>query len=236
MHDGARPAIQAFESLADRYDAWYDTAGGRVLFELELGAVRPLLAGTAAPRLEVGVGSGRFAAALGLDAGLDLAGAPLRLARARRVPVVRGAAEVLPLLDDALGAVVLVLTVCFVQDPAGALAEAARVLRPGGRLVVGLVPLDSPWGRSYEAKRRAGHPFYRHARFLTLAAHRRLLTEAGFGVVESRSTLLQAPSDRPVAEPVRGGIAAGAGFVALAATTKREPVGVGAATATRDAP
>lgn len=217
MRTKASPAAGAFEDLADRYDAWYDTAPGRVLFDLELGALRPLLAGTARPRLEVGVGSGRFAAALGIEVGLDPAKAPLRLAKARGVRVVRGAGEQLPFGDNIIGAVALVVTLCFAENPADVLAEVGRVLRPGGRLVVGLVPLDSAWVRSYEEKGRAGHPFYRHARFLTIDVHRRMLVAAGFKIVESRSTLVQAPCDTPVAEPVRRGVAAGAGFVALAA-------------------
>ena len=222
MRARANLAAQAFEDLAERYDAWYDTAPGRALFDLELGALRPLFAGTASPKLEVGVGSGRFAAALGLDVGLDLAGAPLLLAKERGVSVVRGAGEELPFRDDAFGVVVLVVTLCFAEDAADGSAEAARVLRPAGRLVVGLVPLDSAWGCSYEAKGRAGHPFYRQARFLTLAEHRRLLAAADFRIVDSRSTLLQAPSDGPVAEPVQRGVADGAGFVALAAMTEVE--------------
>ena len=217
MRARANPAAQAFENLAERYDAWYDTESGRVLFDLELGALRPLLAGTAGPRLEVGVGLGRFAAALGLDVGLDPAEAPLRLAKARGVRVLRGVGSQLPFRDNTFGAVALIVTLCFVENPAGVLAEVGRVLRPGGRLVVGLVPLDSAWGRSYEEKGRSGHPFYRHARFQTLAEHRRMLATAGFRLVEARSTLFQAPSEEPVVEPVQSGAVAGAGFVALAA-------------------
>ena len=213
----ANRVAQGFEDLAERYDAWYDTAPGQVLFDLELGALRPLLAGTGGPRLEVGVGSGRFAAALGIEVGLDPAQAPLRLARARGVRVLLGAGSELPFGDNTFGAVALVVTLCFVENPAAVLGEVARVLRPGGRLVVGLVPLDSAWGRSYEEKGRAGHPFYGHARFETLAEHRLMLAVAGFRLVGARSTLFQAPSDEPVAEPVHSGAAAGAGFVALAA-------------------
>ena len=210
--------MQAFDDLADRYDAWYDAAAGRVLFDLELGALGPLLTCTEGPRLEVGVGSGRFAAALGIDVGLDAAEAPLVLAKARGVRSVRGAGEHLPFGDGSFGTVVLVVTLCFAKDPAAVLAEAARVLRPAGRLVVGLVPLDSPWGRSYEEKGRAGHPFYRHARFLTAAEHLRLLAAAGFRVEEGRSTLLQSP-DGPQDEHVQRGVVAGAGFIALKAET-----------------
>ncbi|MHB1584495.1 MAG: class I SAM-dependent methyltransferase [Acidimicrobiales bacterium] len=188
-----------------------------MLFDLELGAIRPLFAGTAGPRLEVGVGSGRFAAALRIEVGLDPAEMPLRVAKARGVRVLRGVGDQLPFADDTFGAVALVVTLCFVEDPVAVLAEVGRVLRSGGRLVVGLVPLDSAWGRSYEEKGRAGHPFYHHARFQTLAGHRLMLAVAGFRIVEARSTLFQAPSDEPVAEPVRSGAVGGAGFVALAA-------------------
>lgn len=212
------PAGPSFEVLAERYDAWYDTSTGRVLFDLELAALRPLLAGTSAPRLEVGVGPGRFAAALGLEIGLDPAEQPLCRARSRGVLAVRGAGEDLPVRNGAVGAVVMVATLCFAADPARLLAEAARVLCPGGRLVLGLVPLDSAWGRSYAQQGRSGHPFYRHARFLTLDGHRRLLAAAGLRVIDGRSTLFQSPDGPPAAEPLRHGVVGGAGFVGIAAT------------------
>lgn len=58
-----------FERLADRYDAWYEGPAGRVAFPIEVDCLRPLLAGTLPPRLEVGVGSGRFAGAPGIEVG-----------------------------------------------------------------------------------------------------------------------------------------------------------------------
>ncbi|MDA8056870.1 MAG: class I SAM-dependent methyltransferase [Actinomycetota bacterium] len=189
-----------------------------MLFDLELGCLRRLVPSGTGPRLEVGVGSGRFAAALGLEAGLDPARAPLRLAAGRAVAVVQGAGERLPFGDRTFGAVVLVVTLCFADDPAALLGEARRVLFPSGRLVTGVVPLDnSAWGRRYEAQGRAGHRFYRGARFLTLAEHRQMLITAGFTVTGACSTLTQAPSDDPVEEDAHDGAVAGAGFVALQA-------------------
>ena len=213
----ANPAAQAFDDLADRYDAWYDSAHGRLLFDLELACLRPLVPPGPGPCLEVGAGSARFAAALGLEVGLDPARAPLRLAAGRAVAVVQGAGERLPFGDGTFGAVVLVVTLCFADDPAALLGEARRVLVPSGCLVAGVVPLDSAWGRRYEAQGRAGHPFYRGARFLTLAEHRRMLADAGFTVTGARSTLIQAPSDDPVEEDAQDGVVPGAGFIALQA-------------------
>ena len=220
MEAQEKPA-SAFEELAARYDAWYDTAHGQLLFDLELACLRPLLPPGPGPRLEVGVGSGRFAAALGLGVGVDPALAPLRLAAGRAVAVVQGVGERLPFGDRTFGAVVFVVTLCFAGDPAALLGEARRVLLPSGLLVAGVVPLDSAWGRRYEAQGRAGHPFYQGVRFLTLAEHRRMLADAGFTVTGARSTLTQAPSDDPVEEDAQDGVVPGAGFVALQA--RRQP-------------
>ncbi len=215
MGPSTRPV---FDSLAERYDAWYDSPKGREILELESACLRPLVVGTSTPRLEVGIGTGRFAASLGIEVGLDPAAVPLCLAATRGVRVVRGAGEQLPFADHVFGAVVLVVTLCFVSDPAGTVRGARRVLRPDGRLVVGLVPADSAWGRWYEEKGRTGHPFYRTAHFLTLAEHLALLEDADLEPCGARSTLLRAPGDPRLAEEeVHDGVVPGAGFVALSA-------------------
>jgi SAM-dependent methyltransferase len=61
-----------------------------------------------------------------------------RAARARpAAEVVRGVAERLPFADASFDTVVVTAVLCTVPDPAGALAEIARVLRPGGLLLFG---------------------------------------------------------------------------------------------------
>jgi len=53
----------------------------------------------------------------------------------RDVEIVEAPAESLPFADDTFDAAVATLVLCTVSDPAKALGEIARVLRPGGRLI-----------------------------------------------------------------------------------------------------
>jgi ubiquinone/menaquinone biosynthesis C-methylase UbiE len=49
--------------------------------------------------------------------------------------LVSARAETLPFDDDSFDSVALTMVLCTIPDPAAALAEAARVLKPGGRLL-----------------------------------------------------------------------------------------------------
>lgn len=205
-------SAQVFDERAEEYDSWFDH---NPVFASELAALKALQTPLPAPRLEIGCGPGRFAAPLGARFGLDPALAPLHLAQGRGVLPCQGAGEALPIRPGCLGTIFLLFTLCFVEDPRAVLTECRQALRPDGLLVVGTVPLDSPWGQGLDAKRRGGHPFYQHARFLDLATTLSWLTDAGFTLKESRSALLQPPGAPAEPGPGVAGLQAGAGFVVL---------------------
>jgi ubiquinone/menaquinone biosynthesis C-methylase UbiE len=129
----------------------FDSPEGRVLFENEVAAVRLLWHDGFRPALEVGVGTGRFAQALGVGLGVDPAAGALRLAEGRGVEVKQARGEALPFPEAAFGGVLMIATLCFADNPSGLLREAARVLRPEGRLLIGDIPGDSPWGDFYQS-------------------------------------------------------------------------------------
>lgn len=213
---------QLFEALAERYDAWYDGPIGRVALPAEVDCLKPLLTGLPLPWLEVGVGSGRFAHALGVPVGIDPALRPLHLARRRGIAVLQAEGEYLPFASRSFGGVVIVVTLCFVDDPLAVLQEAHRILRDDGALVLGMVFADSPWGAFYRHKAALGHPFYSAAHFLTRSQTHTLLRQAGFTVTAARSALTQPPSDETLhPEPAVEGDQPHAGFVAWRAEKKR---------------
>jgi arsenite methyltransferase len=100
--------------------------------------------------LDVGCGPGTVTASLaraagpeGLALGVDVSEPMLaRAVRAESGPQVgflRADAQRLPLRDDTVDAVVSIAMLQLIPDPATALAEMSRVLKPGGRLAV-MVP------------------------------------------------------------------------------------------------
>lgn len=100
--------------------------------------------------LDVGCGPGSITASLaaavgpdGLALGVDVAESMLaravRAAPGGQAGFVRADAQQLPLRDDTVDAVVSVAVLQLIPEPAAALGEMVRVLKPGGRLAV-MVP------------------------------------------------------------------------------------------------
>jgi ubiquinone/menaquinone biosynthesis C-methylase UbiE len=95
--------------------------------------------------LEVGIGRGRTLPAYGPNVrltGIELSDGMLSIARryandlGRDVRLLQGDAQSLPFPDEHFDTVVFSLVLCTVPDDRLAVAEAVRVLRPGGRLLV----------------------------------------------------------------------------------------------------
>src|SRR6266545_3252404 len=114
--------------------------------ERELGARRhELLGGLAGEVLEIGAGTGaslphyeHAARVVALEPDASMAKRlPAKAAAARApVEVVEASAEAMPFPDESFDVVVSAFMLCSVVDPPAVLAEARRVLKPGGRLVL----------------------------------------------------------------------------------------------------
>jgi ubiquinone/menaquinone biosynthesis C-methylase UbiE len=103
--------------------------------------------------LEVAIGTGRNLAHYPPDVritGIDLSPSMLNIARGRadelgvEVELLEGDAENLPFPDASFDTVVCTLSLCTIPNHARAIAEMARVLKPGGRLLL-LDHIGSRW-------------------------------------------------------------------------------------------
>ena len=81
-----------FDDLALEYDAWFDKEGSLIFF-IEVRAFKLLLSSLPKPWLEIGVGSGRFAQALGIETGVDPSSKLLQMARRRGINAFLGRGE-----------------------------------------------------------------------------------------------------------------------------------------------
>lgn len=207
------PRVAPFEAHHQRYEAWFEKHEAAYISELL--ALRPFVPWEGYG-IEIGVGSGRFAVPLGVQVGVDPSPAMLFHASARGIKVVEGVAENLPFEVGTFDYALVVTTICFVDSPAKMLAEAHRVLKPGGRLVIGFIDRESALGQDYLAHQDES-VFYREATFISADEVEQLLLETGFSIDAWGQTLARLLPETREIESLRAGRGQCA-FVVVAAT------------------
>ncbi|MWV63996.1 methyltransferase domain-containing protein [Halorubrum sp. JWXQ-INN 858] len=145
--------VRFFDRIAPLYDRVMPPASGEALAAGFDRAERPIRR-----LLDVGGGSGRAAASIvGPEITVvDVSFGMLARAREQRgLPAVAGDAGRLPVCDGVVDAVMIVDALHHLPDRTAALGEAARVLAPGGVLVVREFDPEHPLGRALEAAEHA---------------------------------------------------------------------------------
>ena len=160
---GSEPAQDAaLPKNTGPLQAWFASPVGSMVYDYQQAVLRRLFAAWLQPSewlnipaggiaLDVGCGPGSVTASLaravgsdGLTLGVDISESMLaRAVRAESGPQIaflRADAQRLPLRDATVDAVVCIAVLQLVPDPVAALAEMARVLKPGGRLAA-VVPI-----------------------------------------------------------------------------------------------
>ncbi|NQT74499.1 MAG: class I SAM-dependent methyltransferase [Chloroflexi bacterium] len=207
-------SVSPFDDLAPEYDAWFDGEGSFV-FSIEVHAFKSLLPTLPKPWLEIGVGSGRFAQALGIETGIDPSIKLIEMARQRGIAASLGRGEQPLFGEESFGTAFLIVSFCFLDSPPDVLNEANRILKPGGKIVLGLVLRESSWGKFYQQKKKEGHRFYKYATFYSCDEVVRLLVKAGFLIEKIVSTLFQRPGEVRHMEEPREGYFPDAGFTII---------------------
>ena len=202
--------IQPFEEYTDKYEDWFEK--NYWVYQSELQAVREQL-----PKqengIEIGVGSGRFAGPLGINLGVEPSPKMRELAKARGIEVVDSGSEELPFNNSQFDFVLMVTTICFLDDIEKAFREIYRILKPNGRLIIGLVDKNSPIGKIYQ-KHKEQSEFYKIATFYSVDEVVFYLKNTGFGHFEFNQTIFRDLKEIIDIEPIRSGYGDGS-FVVI---------------------
>lgn len=201
------PKTTPFEKHSDEYDEWFEKNCD--LYEAELKAIRQLIPPPGAEGIEVGVGSGKFAAPLGIKIGVEPSEKMAIKAKKQGINVYPGIAEDLPFPDGRFDFVLMVTMICFVDDVVKSFREAFRVLKPSGCIIVGFLDKETELGKQYADKKEKSK-FYKDATFFSTQEMLKYLKEVGFGIVKIRQTLI--PGQLP--ETILDGFGSGA-FVVI---------------------
>ena len=176
-----------FDKYYKRYDAWYDKHKFAYLSELE--ALKKVIP-KRAKGLEIGVGTGRFAAPLGIKYGIDPSKQMREIAKKRGVEIKLGRGEELPFANATFDYVAIIITLCFTKDPVKVLSEARRVLKKNGKIIIAIIDKESFLGKFYQRKENV---FYKQARFFSVKEATRLLKKIGFIRLSYYQTLFKLP-------------------------------------------
>ncbi len=204
--------IEPFEKYTKRYEEWFEKH--KYAYLSELNAIKKILPAFK-KGLEVGVGTGRFAVPLGIQYGVEPSEKMAEISKKRGINVINGVAENLPFEDKSFDLVLMVTTICFVDDILKALKESYRVLKPDGYLIIGFIDKNSPLGEYYQEIKEK-NPFYKDANFISTEELLNYLKKVGFKEFKIVQTIFHKLDEIKNIEPVKEGYGEGS-FVVIRA-------------------
>ena len=208
--------MNIFEEEAIEYDEWFETH--EWAYRAEVEAIRKFIPETG-EGIEIGIGTGRFSIPFGIKVGIEPSKAMAEISRKRGITVSEAKAEHLPFQDNSFDFVLMVTILCFLEDPFQALKEIKRILKPTGKIIIGMLDYDSPPGKLYEEKRKKSK-FYRDARFYSVNQVLDWLKKLAFDNLQTVQTIFQNPDNIQSLEPIEEGFGKGLFVVISAEVTK----------------
>ncbi len=177
--------IDIFDTHVQAYEDWFNK--NRYVYLSEIEAIKKTIP-KKGKGIEIGVGSGRFAIPLGIKIGVEPSKKMGEIAQKHGINVINAVAESLPIADNSYDFALMAVTICFVNDPLKSLRECYRILKPKGRVIIGIVDSSTPLGKNYLQKKE-NSLFYKHARFFSSNEIIDLLKKTGFVFKESYQVL-----------------------------------------------
>jgi ubiquinone/menaquinone biosynthesis C-methylase UbiE len=171
--------MAVFDQYAEEYDDWYDDTKGSFVDKVETELTFKLLEVKKGMKvLDFDCGTGSFSiklAKMGCKVtGIDVPEEMLKIARAKAIEqnldieFIQSDINGLAFAYDNYEAVVSMATFEFIEHPSKTLTELFRVVKSGGKVIVGTIAKDSEWGKLYESEDARNNSVFKYATFLTL--------------------------------------------------------------------
>lgn len=206
-----------FDVHIAEYEEWFDEHPQA--FKSEVEAIRLMLPdGERLRGIEIGLGTGQFAHALGIKEGVEPSDTMRAKAKERGIDVLNAKAENLPYEDMRFDFVLMTCCVGYFVNMHAAFKEALRVLKKNGVLVIGFIDRERPIGQYYEIHKPES-AFYQQAKFYSVDKIIFELTGAGFKHFNFCQTLFKPLDEIDEFEPAKAGYGEGS-FVVIQARKK----------------
>ena len=202
----------AFNQFAVEYDLWFDTH--KFAYQSEAEAVRRFIP-LDGKGIEIGAGTGRFSIPFEIKIGVEPSEEMAAIARSRGITIHNSKAESLPFPDEHFDFALFVTTLCFVDNPSLALQEAYRILKPQGKIIIGIIDRESDLGKKYESMKDK-NKFYKSAKFYSTKDVIKILEETNFHQIKICQTIFSNPDEMKAKDTIKDGFGKGA-FVVLSA-------------------
>ncbi|MHA1669799.1 MAG: class I SAM-dependent methyltransferase [Promethearchaeota archaeon] len=190
--------IEPFEKYTSRYEQWF--IDNIHVYKSELLAIKGLL-----PKekngIEIGVGSGKFAAPLGIKVGIEPSNKMRQLSLKRGIEVINAIGEFLPIRKAWFDLVLMVTTICFLDDIKKAFEGVYNILKPKGSFIIGFIDRNTPIGIKYQLRKKE-NVFYNVANFYSVAEVVSFLKIANFTKFEFSQTIFRPLFEIKDIEPI----------------------------------
>lgn len=180
-----------FDLIAKEYDQWFDD--NKNTFLSELAAVKYFLP-KQGKGLEIGVGTGRFAMELGIKYGIEPSAPMANIAKQRGIDVIIGNAENMPCDNESFDYTIMVAVDPFVENIEQVYREIFRILKSGGKLIVGTLHKEGAVAQKYIGM--IDSEVYKSARFHTISETMEQLKTSGFEGFNTCQSLFSSLSEK----------------------------------------
>jgi len=204
--------ISVFEKYHGQYDKWFESH--KWIYKSEIETLRKLIPQEGIG-LEIGVGTGRFSTPFGINIGIDPSRKMLNIAKDKKIDVICAVGEYLPFKIEIFDFVLIVTTICFLEDPFKTLKETKTILKKGGSVIIGFIDMNSRLGRLYQF-RKEEKIFYKTAKFYSVKDLQKWFDKLSFNNFSFYQTLFHELKKTNMMEPIKEGYGEGS-FVAFKA-------------------